>query len=186
MKQHRMRIKSTGLFFLLCFWLLFVFPSYAMDAPGSGGKNWSYGKDHHWTYRDQDGQLHTSWLYYEGEWYWFDEHGWMQTGGTRTIDGIRYFFFSNGHMAHNQYVDLKFLGEDGQEDKKGEIRVIGTRKPDSEDKDLITKRTDALMAAAQKIGEKLNQQQAQPGAQQEAPKSQKKDDDVVDADFKEV
>ena len=27
---------------------------------------------------------------------------------------------------------------------------------------------------------------AQPGAQQEAPKSQKKDDDVVDADFKEV
>ena len=54
-----------------------------------------------------------------------------------------------------------------------------------EDKDLITKRTDALMAAAQKIGEKLNQQ-AQPGAQQEAPKSQKKDDDVVDADFKEV
>ena len=45
---------------------------------------------------------------------------------------------------------------------------------------------DALMAAAQKIGEKLNQQQAQPGAQQEAPKSQKKDDDVVDADFKEV
>ena len=138
MKQHRMRIKSTGLFFLLCFWLLFVFPSYAMDAPGSGGKNWSYGKDHHWTYRDQDGQLHTSWLYYEGEWYWFDEHGWMQTGGTRTIDGIRYFFFSNGHMAHNQYVDLKFLGEDGQEDKKGEIRVIGTRKPDSEDKDLIT------------------------------------------------
>ena len=55
-----------------------------------------------------------------------------------------------------------------------------------EDKDLITKRTDALMTAAQKIGEKLNQQQAQPGAQQEAPKSQKKDDDVVDADFKEV
>ena len=55
-----------------------------------------------------------------------------------------------------------------------------------EDKELITKRTDALMTAAQKIGEKLNQQQAQPGAQQEAPKSQKKDDDVVDADFKEV
>ena len=56
-----------------------------------------------------------------------------------------------------------------------------------EDKDLITKRTDALMTAAQKIGEKLNQQQAQPGAQQQgAQQSQKKDDDVVDADFKEV
>ena len=59
-----------------------------------------------------------------------------------------------------------------------------------EDKDKITKLTDALMEAAHKISEKLNQSaaQAQPGAQQqEAPKQGgKKDDDVVDADFKEV
>ena len=57
-----------------------------------------------------------------------------------------------------------------------------------EDKDLIVKRTEALNTAAQKIGEKLNAQQAQPGAQQQqgGAQQQKKDDDVVDADFKEV
>jgi hypothetical protein len=41
------------------------------------------------------------------------------------------------------------------------------------------------MTAAQKIGEKMNQQAQQPQGQQGA-QQQKKDDDVVDADFKEV
>ena len=63
-----------------------------------------------------------------------------------------------------------------------------------EDKAAIDKSVEALMAAAQKIGEKLNQaaaaqqqqaQGAQPGAEQAAG-SAKADDDVVDADFKEV
>lgn len=58
-------------------------------------------------------------------------------------------------------------------------------------KDLIQKKTDALMTAAQKIGEKLNQQASQQSARQGAQQQQgsqqsKKDDDVVDADFKEV
>ena len=101
-------------------------------------QNWNYGKDHHWTYQEADGSLHTGWLYDKGEWYWFDERGWLQTGGQRDIDGVRYFFFSNGHMAYNQYVDLKFLGENGQEEKEHAIRVIGTERPDSMDKDLIT------------------------------------------------
>ena len=60
-----------------------------MDAPGSGGKNWNYGKDHHWTYQEADGSLHTGWLYDKGEWYWFDERGWLQTGGQRDIDGVQ-------------------------------------------------------------------------------------------------
>ena len=84
---------------------------------------------------------------------------------------------------------LKDLGEkvDGADRAACETAINDLEEAvKGEDKDLITKRTDALMTAAQKIGEKLNQQQAQPGAQQEAPKSQKKDDDVVDADFKEV
>ncbi len=59
-----------------------------------------------------------------------------------------------------------------------------------EDKGLIEKRTEALMTAAQKIGEKMaqQQQQAQQGAQQQSGANQgnKKDDDVVDADYKEV
>ena len=84
---------------------------------------------------------------------------------------------------------LKDLGEkvDGADRAACETAINDLEEAvKGEDKDLITKRTDALMTAAQKIGEKLNQQQAQAGAQQEAPKSQKKDDDVVDADFKEV
>ena len=125
-------------FLLSGFLLLPSCAAFGMDAPGSGGKNWHYGKDHHWTYQEADGSLHTGWLYDKGEWYWFDERGWLQTGGQRDIDGVRYFFFSNGHMAHNQYVDLKFLGENGQEEKEHAIRVIGTEWPDSWDKDLIT------------------------------------------------
>lgn len=136
--NHRFRKGALCLVSVLALSAGALFPSRAMDAPGSGGKNWSYGKDHHWTYRDEDGTLHTGWLFYEGEWYWFDERGWLQTGGQRDIDGERYFFFSNGHMARNQYVELKFLGENGQEEKNHEIRVIGTERPDAEDKDLIT------------------------------------------------
>ena len=66
-----------------------------------------------------------------------------------------------------------------------------------EDKAAIEKSVEALMAAAQKIGEKLNQQaaqaqqaqQAQAGAQQQAAGAQqqgKGNDDVVDADYTEV
>ena len=64
-----------------------------------------------------------------------------------------------------------------------------------EDKAAIDKAVERLMAAAQKVGEKLNKAaaaQAQPQAGQaagaaggEAPKGGN-DDDVVDADFKEV
>ncbi|HBZ59224.1 MAG TPA: molecular chaperone DnaK, partial [Sutterella sp.] len=66
-----------------------------------------------------------------------------------------------------------------------------------EDKAVIDKKVEALMAAAQKIGEKLNkaaaeagqaQQQAagQAGAGQQASSGKAADDDVVDADYKEV
>ena len=58
-------------------------------------------------------------------------------------------------------------------------------------KEAIDKSVETLMAAAQKIGEKLNAaaaqnaQAQQPGAAQEAA-GKKADDDVVDADYKEV
>ena len=56
-----------------------------------------------------------------------------------------------------------------------------------EDKAAIDKRTEALMVAAQKMGEKMHaaagqaEASAQPGAE-----AKPKDDDVVDADYKEV
>ncbi|MCI6530340.1 MAG: molecular chaperone DnaK [Mesosutterella sp.] len=59
-----------------------------------------------------------------------------------------------------------------------------------ENKEAIDKAVEKLMAAAQKIGEKLNaaaqQQSAAKPAQEQAKKPGGKDDDVVDADFKEV
>ncbi len=65
-----------------------------------------------------------------------------------------------------------------------------------EDKAAIDKRVEALMSAAQKIGEKMNaaakageaqaQQQASQGAEQAQSGAKKPEDDVVDADYKEV
>lgn len=117
-------------------------PAWAMDAPGSGGSNWYYSdKNHHWYYYDEDRSVHTGWLLYEGEWYWFDSDGWMEASGYASIDGVRYYFFSNGQMAYNQYVGLKYMNEDGQEQEENDIRVIGRERPNSEDLDMIT---DAL------------------------------------------
>lgn len=65
-----------------------------------------------------------------------------------------------------------------------------------EDKAAIDKSVEALMSAAQKIGEKVNaaakageaqaQQQASQGAEQAQSGAKKPEDDVVDADYKEV
>ena len=119
-----------------------VMQASAMDAPGSGGRNWYYSdKNHHWYYYNEDRSVHTGWLLYEGEWYWFDSDGWMEASGYASIDGTRYYFFSNGQMAHNQYVGLKYMNQDGQEQEENNIRVIGRESPTSEDRDMIT---DAL------------------------------------------
>lgn len=119
-----------------------VMPAFAMDAPGSGGNNWYYSdKNHHWYYYNEDRSVHTGWLFYEGEWYWFDSDGWMEASGYANIDGVRYYFFSNGQMAYNQYVGLKYMNKDGQEQEENNIRVIGRESPTSEDRDMIT---DAL------------------------------------------
>lgn len=65
-----------------------------------------------------------------------------------------------------------------------------------EDKAAIDKSVEALMSAAQKIGEKMNaaakageaqaQQQASQGVEQTQSGAKKPEDDVVDADYKEV
>ena len=76
---------------------------------------------------------------------------------------------------------------------EAEIKAVETAQR-GENKDAINSAVEKLMAAAQKIGEKLNAAQQQGAAQQQASgakpegaaKSDKSDDDVVDADFKEV
>lgn len=113
--------------------------AFAMEAPGNGGSDWYYSdKDHHWYYYDEDKNPHKGWLQYEGEWYWFDQYGWMADGGSLAVDGVPYYFFVNGHMAWNQYIGLKYYNGDGQQDEENNIRVVGSENPTSEDKDLIT------------------------------------------------
>ncbi len=62
---------------------------------------------------------------------------------------------------------------------------------DSGDAEAIEKATGELAQASHKLAEKLYQQQSQPGAEQPGGPAQqagrkKDDDDVVDADYKEV
>ena len=54
-------------------------------------------------------------------------------------------------------MELKFLGENGQEEKNHEIRVIGTERPDAEDKDCVFEfvEDDVEMNAVFKIFEEL-------------------------------
>lgn len=77
---------------------------------------------------------------------------------------------------------------------EAEIKAVETAQR-GENKDAINSAVEKLMAASQKIGEKLNAAAQQQGAAQQqasgakpegAAKSDKSDDDVVDADFKEV
>jgi len=81
-------------------------------------------------------------------------------------------------------------------DEKGAIESAIKATEDAlkgDDKDPIDQATSALLAASQKIGEKVYASQQPAGAAQAAaeaesagPRASSKDDDVVDADFKEV
>jgi molecular chaperone DnaK len=91
----------------------------------------------------------------------------------------------------------KSLTEYGDKLDAGENEAIEKAIKDVEDvlrdgdKDVITARTEALSAAAQKLGEKMYAQQqaegAAPGGDAGAQQQAKKDEgDVVDAEFTEV
>ncbi|NBH71378.1 hypothetical protein D3Z51_04935 [Clostridiaceae bacterium] len=113
--------------------------TYAMEAPGDGEPGWYYGQEkHRWYYVDGSQNLHTGWLDYNGEWYWFNQEGWMADGGTTTIDGIPYYFFINGNLAWNQYVGMKFYNKDGRHEQEHDVRVVGKQNPDNEDKDMFS------------------------------------------------
>ncbi|MGL5434306.1 MAG: hypothetical protein ACRDBO_02750 [Lachnospiraceae bacterium] len=135
MRKDRLRIYLLAFSFIFCA----AGHSYGMNAPGSGGEDWYYNqKNHHWYYYDENRNVHTGWLYYEGDWYWFDESGQMVASGYYNIDGISYYFLTNGHMAQNQYMGLQYLDADGIHKEKQDIRVVGSENPTAEDRELIT------------------------------------------------
>jgi molecular chaperone DnaK len=97
-------------------------------------------------------------------------------------------------MAHGV---KKSLGEHGDKLDAADKEAIETALKDldgvlgGEDKDAIESKSEALMKASQKLGEKVyaETQAAQQAAAGEAPpqpEPQPADDNVVDADFKEV
>lgn len=118
------------------------FPGLGMEAPGNGDPRWVYSqKDYHWYFYETEGEPHTGWLNFLGEWYWFDEAGRMANGGFLDVGGGRYYFFVNGNMAYNQFVGMNYYGENGESDPEHDVRRFGKAAITSEQRDLFS---DAL------------------------------------------
>lgn len=60
-------------------------------------------KGNRWWYKHTDGSYTTNnWEQIEGEWYFFDEEGWMCTGWIKSpFSGKDYYLWSTGQMAHD-------------------------------------------------------------------------------------
>lgn len=139
MKRDRVRVWFSRLVPALILMLGNSISGYAMEAPGDGEPGWYYRQEnHHWYYYNEEEKIHTGWLNYHGEWYWFNDDGWMADGGIRSIGGIPYYFFINGNMAWNQYVGMKFYNEEGMHAPEHDVRVIGKKSPSGEDRDLFS------------------------------------------------
>lgn len=118
---------------------------YYFCEDGAMGTGWLYDEeDEVWYFAEESGALKTGWHYAGGAWYWFNSKGEMIQGRERMIDGHKYYFFENGQMAANQYVELNYYGEDGLRDRRYDITIKGDRKPDDEEKKQITKAMEEL------------------------------------------
>jgi len=97
-------------------------------------------------------------------------------------------------LVHSVRKSLKDYGDklDAEEKERIEAAIKEAEETlKSEDKDVIEAKAQALAQAAQKLGEKMYadaqaQGQAGAGAEAEAEQTEKKDDNVVDAEFTEV
>ncbi len=118
-------------------------PGFAMEAPGDQDSRWEYSQeDHNWYFYETDRTSpYIGWLDFHGERYWFDEQGRMADNGFRSIGGKQYYFFINGHMARNQFVGMKYYGEDGQPEDAHDVRKFGKESITTEQRDLFS---DAL------------------------------------------
>jgi molecular chaperone DnaK len=92
-------------------------------------------------------------------------------------------------MIHNTEKQLKEHGDKiSAEDKKGIEEAIAALKEvkESDKVDEIEQRTQSLTQAAMKLGEALYKEAQEQQAKEGDTSKAKKEDDVVDADFKEV
>lgn len=88
------------------------------------GASASWRKDSKgWWYTEGTG-FTTGWKNIEGEWYYFDQNGYMKTGWV--YDGVNwYYMWDNGIMAKNTKVGDYYLGPNGAWDKTAS-NTIGT------------------------------------------------------------
>lgn len=71
-----------------------------LEEDGPGVAKWKQD-DKGWYYQEQGGnKIQSSWKELEGNWYHFDEQGYMETGCI-TIDGVLYFLEEDGAMVRD-------------------------------------------------------------------------------------
>lgn len=113
---------------------------YYFAESGAMLTGWIYDEDtDRWYHAGEDGDLTVGWYQVGDAWYWFDSKCVMYHGGSRMVAGHKYYFFDNGQMAANQYVELDYYNADGIHDGTYDIRLMGKRRPSESEKEQITK-----------------------------------------------
>ncbi|MFR4578542.1 MAG: hypothetical protein ACLT76_01755 [Clostridium fessum] len=101
---------------------------------------WIYEEEtDQWYHANEDGALTTGWYQAGNAWYWFDSKCVMFSGGNRMVNGHKYYFFDNGQMAADQYVELNYYDANGLRDRTHDVRLMGKRRPSDSEKEQITK-----------------------------------------------
>lgn len=90
--------------------ILHRFVRLAMDP--SGAQGWAQNDSGRWLYYEK-GKPVTGWKRVDGQWYWLDASGFMQSGGWKSIEGRWYYFCPNGSMAVNTVIDGYEIGPEG-------------------------------------------------------------------------
>ncbi len=71
------------------------------------------GADGAWTY-----QYKGSWKANSKGWWFEDESGWYPSGCWQTINGVKYYFGTDGYMASNEWVNGQWISSDGSSSYK--------------------------------------------------------------------
>ena len=113
---------------------------YYFAESGAMMTGWIYEEEtDQWYHANEDGALTTGWYQAGNAWYWFDSKCVMFSGGNRMVNGHKYYFFDNGQMAADQYVELNYYDANGLRDRTHDVRLMGKRRPSDSEKEQITK-----------------------------------------------
>lgn len=80
------------------------------SVPGSNAK-WGRTSDGNWIFIE-DNQPGIGWKLVNGDWYYMDSNGIMQTGWVN-YKGSWYYLYSSGRMAKNTYIGNFYVGSSG-------------------------------------------------------------------------